>query len=197
MYRKLTSPWVLLIVAIGLVTISACAHKTVTNESAMTQTAEDEALKAAREAEMARQERLARERALELQQLQEAAAQRELMAARNRFLYEDVYFEYNKADLLPEAQDVISRKALWLYDNPEATVIIEGHCDERGTNEFNMLLGEKRAGNVKTFLIGLGVGPERMLTVSYGEERPVDPAHDEEAWAKNRRVHFLIREAGR
>lgn len=194
---KLKSSWVLLIAMLALVVIGACAPKNVTTETAMSQTAEDAALKAAREAEMAQQERVAREKALEAQRLQAAAAQRELMTARNRFLYEDVYFEFNKADLLPEAQDVISRKALWLYDNPDVGVIIEGHCDERGTDEFNMLLGEKRAGNVKTFLISLGVGSERMLTVSYGEEQPVDPGHDEEAWAKNRRVHFLIKEAGR
>jgi peptidoglycan-associated lipoprotein len=79
-------------------------------------------------------------------------------------------------------------------DNPDAKVIVEGHCDERGTNQFNMLLGEKRAGNVKTFLIGLGIDSQRIATVSFGEELPVDPGHDEEAWAKNRRVHFRIKE---
>ena len=174
--------------------IAACAQKNVTSETAMTPSAEEESLAAAQAEEMARQRELERQRAREMQQLQEAAAQRELLAARNRFLYEDVYFAFNRADLLAEAQDVISRKLLWLLDNPDVIVIVEGHCDERGSNEFNMLLGEKRAGNVKTFLIGLGINRERIVTLSFGKELPVDPGHNEEAWAKNRRVHFRIQE---
>ncbi len=173
--------------------LCACAQRSVTSETTATQSAEEEAL-AARAAELARQQAIERQRARELQQLQIEAARREQMVARNAFVYEDVYFEFNRAELLSDAQDVISRKALWLYDNPEVAVIIEGHCDERGTNEFNMLLGEKRAGNVKTFLIGLGINRERMLTVSFGEELPVDSGHNEEAWSKNRRVHFRLKE---
>jgi len=168
----------------------ACAQKNVTSDTTTTQSAEE----AARAAELARQQALERQRALEVQQIQQEAARREQMAARNIFLYEDIYFEFNRAELLPEAQDVISRKALWLFDNPEVDVIIEGHCDERGSNEFNMLLGEKRAGSVKTFLIGLGIDRERLLAVSFGKELPVDPGHNEEAWSKNRRVHFRIKE---
>jgi len=172
----------------------ACAQKNVTSEATATQSSEDEALAATRAAELAQQQELERQRALEMQQLQQEAARREQMAARNIFQYEDVYFEFNRAELLSEAQDVISRKALWLWDHPDVSVIIEGHCDERGSEEFNMLLGEKRAGSVKTFLIGLGINPERLLAVSFGKELPVDPGHNEEAWSKNRRVHFRIKE---
>jgi peptidoglycan-associated lipoprotein len=170
--------------------IDACAQKNVTTESDMSTSAEDEA----RAEEMARQQALERQRARELQALQEAAALREAMAARNTFEYADVYFEFNRADLSPEAQDVISRKVLWLMDNPDVSVIVEGHCDERGTNAFNMLLGNKRAGRVLTFLISLGINRERIVAVSFGEELPVDPRSIEEAWAKNRRVHFRIKE---
>lgn len=172
----------------------ACAQKNVTSEPTATQSSEEEALAAARAAELARQQEMERQRALEIQQLQQEAARREQMAARNIFLYEDIYFAFNRAELLSEAQDVINRKALWFFDHPDVSVIIEGHCDERGSNEFNMLLGEKRAGNVKTYLIGLGINSERMLAVSFGKELPVDPGHNEEAWSKNRRVHFRIKE---
>ena len=177
----------LLLLLTCLMMIGACAQKSATPEPTMATSEDQDALAAARAAEMARQQEL------EMQRLQEEAARREQMAARNLFLYEDVYFAFNRADLSSVAQDALNRKILWLLDNPGVQVVVEGHCDERGTNEFNMLLGEKRAGNVKTFLIGLGVDSERLLTISYGEELPVDPGHNEEAWAKNRRVHFKIR----
>ena len=170
--------------------ICACAQNNIQTETEISQSAEDAALAE----EMARQQEMERQRARELHALQEAAAQREAMAARNTFEYEDVYFEFNRADLLPEAQDVISRKVLWLMDNPDVSIIVEGHCDERGTNAFNMLLGHKRAGSVLTFLISLGINRERIVAVSFGEELPVDPRSTEEAWAKNRRVHFKIKE---
>ena len=75
---------------------------------------------------------------------------------------------------------------------PDVTVIIEGHCDERGTNEYNMALGDRRAESAKSFLVDFGIALERLATVSYGEERPFDPRHNKEAWAKNRRAHFVI-----
>ena len=74
----------------------------------------------------------------------------------------------------------------------DVTVTIQGHCDERGTNEYNLALGDRRADSTKTFLVDLGISASRLTTVSYGEERPVDPRHNEEAWAKNRRAHFVI-----
>ena len=74
----------------------------------------------------------------------------------------------------------------------DATATIEGHCDERGTNEYNLDLGDRRAESAKAFLTDLGIDPARLTTISYGEERPVDPRHMEEAWAKNRRDHFVV-----
>ena len=105
-------------------------------------------------------------------------------------MQEDVYFEFDKSTLTPAAQDNLLRKAEWLRENPDATATVEGHCDERGTNEYNLALGDRRAQSAKAFLTDLGIDPSRLSTISYGEERPVDPRSNEEAWAKNRRAHF-------
>ena len=107
-------------------------------------------------------------------------------------MQEDIYFEFDKSTLTPAAQDNLLQKAEWLRENPDATVTIEGNCDERGTSEYNLALGDRRAEAAKAFLVDLGIDPMRMTTISYGEERPVDPRQNEEAWAKNRRDHFVV-----
>jgi peptidoglycan-associated lipoprotein len=107
-------------------------------------------------------------------------------------MQEDIYFAFDKSTLTPTAQDNLLRKAEWLRENPDATVTIEGNCDERGTAEYNLALGDRRAESAKAFLVDLGIDPMRLTTISYGEERPVDPRHNEEAWAKNRRDHFVV-----
>jgi len=107
-------------------------------------------------------------------------------------MQEDIYFAFDKSTLTPAAQDNLLRKAEWLRANREATITIEGHCDERGTNEYNLALGDRRAEAAKDFLVDLGIDAARIKTISYGEERPVDPRHNEEAWAKNRRDHFVV-----
>ncbi len=101
-----------------------------------------------------------------------------------------VYFDFDKYGLSPEAQSALQYNAEVLKKNPQINVVAEGHCDERGTAEYNLALGERRAGSVAEFLSTLGVAPNRMSTVSFGSELPVDPAHNEEAWAKNRRVYL-------
>jgi peptidoglycan-associated lipoprotein len=112
--------------------------------------------------------------------------------ALNEFLHENVNFEFDSAVLTAMGQQVLQRKAAWLNANPSASVTIEGHCDERGTNEYNLALGERRAASAKAFLVDLGIAAARLKTVSYGEERPLDPASTEEAWAKNRRAQFKL-----
>lgn len=107
-------------------------------------------------------------------------------------MQEDIYFEFDKSTLTPAAQDSLLRKAEWLRENPDATATIEGHCDNRGTNEYNLALGDRRAESAKAFLVDLGIEASRLTTISYGEERPVDPRNNEEAWAKNRRDHFVV-----
>ena len=116
----------------------------------------------------------------------------EVKAVIEEFPNEDIRFEFDRSNLLPEAQDNLRAKAKWLMAHPDVSAIIEGHCDERGTNEYNMALGDRRAGSAETFLVDLGVEASRLKTISYGEEKPLDPGQNEEAWAKNRRVHFVI-----
>jgi peptidoglycan-associated lipoprotein len=135
-------------------------------------------------------EEMERQQGIEEQRLQEEMERKE--AARNMFLTEDIFFEFDSSALLPDAQMILKKKAEWLINNPDVTVTIEGHCDERGTNEYNLALGDRRAESIKTFLMDLGIAGSRLNCISYGEERPVDPRHNEEAWAKNRRGHFTI-----
>ena len=122
---------------------------------------------------------------------EEASAAR---MARERFENDDVYFEYDSSALLPAGQTILMEKAEWLRNNPQASIVIEGHTDERGTVEYNLALGDRRAESVRTFIMELGVDTSRIRTVSYGEESPVDTGHDESAWARNRRAHFFIEE---
>ena len=106
---------------------------------------------------------------------------------------QDVYFEFDQATLTPQARETLVKNGQWLRINRDVVITIEGHCDERGTNEYNLALGDRRAETVKIFLADLGIQSSRLKTISYGEERPADPNHSESAWAKNRRAHFLIR----
>lgn len=107
-------------------------------------------------------------------------------------MQEDIYFDFDKATLTPAAQDNLLRKAEWLRENDDVTVTIEGHCDSRGTNEYNLALGDRRAESAKAFLIDLGIAASRITTISYGEERPVCTQQNEECWAKNRRDNFVV-----
>jgi peptidoglycan-associated lipoprotein len=107
-------------------------------------------------------------------------------------MQEDIYFEFDKSTLTPAAQDNLLKKADWLRENPDVTATIEGHCDERGTNEYNLALGDRRAESAKAFLVDLGIDASRLTTISYGEERPVCSEKTEECWAKNRRGHFVV-----
>jgi peptidoglycan-associated lipoprotein len=112
--------------------------------------------------------------------------------ARTAFENTDIYFEFDKFELTPEARKVLADKAAFLNSHTKIKTRIEGHCDERGTAAYNLALGERRAKAAQDYLVFLGIGSERVSTVSYGEEKPVDPGHNETAWAKNRRAHFDI-----
>jgi peptidoglycan-associated lipoprotein len=108
-------------------------------------------------------------------------------------MYEDVPFKKGSYQLSAEAREILLRKAEFLHRYPETTVIIEGHTDEKGSREFNITFGERRSGEVKSFLIKQGIESERLIAVSYGRERPIDTRNTEAARAKNRRVHFTIK----
>lgn len=103
-----------------------------------------------------------------------------------------VFFDYDSAELAAPAQAALTENATVLKRYPSWTVTIEGHCDERGTAEYNLALGERRAVAARTYLASLGIPADRLRTVSYGKEFPFDPGHDDAAYAKNRRAHFVI-----
>jgi peptidoglycan-associated lipoprotein len=105
----------------------------------------------------------------------------------NQVVGNTVQFGYNKYDLEPSAQAILRGQASWLNQNPSRTVTIEGHADERGTREYNLGLGERRANAVKQYLVSLGLSAGRVKTISYGKERPICVSSDEACWAKNRR----------
>jgi peptidoglycan-associated lipoprotein len=107
--------------------------------------------------------------------------------------FQDIHFDYDKITLNPEAKESLNKLGEWLLKNTSVQVLVEGHCDDRGTAEYNLALGERRAHAAKKYLIQLGINADRISTISYGKERPLDPGHSEAAWAKNRRDHFLYR----
>jgi peptidoglycan-associated lipoprotein len=105
---------------------------------------------------------------------------------------EDVHFDFDKYNIRPDARLILKRNYQVLQGAPGAEVFVEGHCDERGTVEYNLALGQRRANAARDYLISLGMDAGQVSTVSYGEERPLDPRQTEDAWAKNRRCHFVI-----
>jgi peptidoglycan-associated lipoprotein len=112
--------------------------------------------------------------------------------AQSRGYIADAFFEYNDSSLSSDAQTALTNSATWLKKNGQYNLLIEGHCDERGTEQYNLALGDRRANQAKEYLVTLGVDAARIRTVSYGEERPFDPGHDESAWSKNRRDHLVL-----
>ena len=103
-----------------------------------------------------------------------------------------VFFDFDKYNLKPAGRETTEALAAWLNKNPSVTLTLEGHADERGTREYNLALGERRANSVRDYLIALGINAGRLTTVSYGEERPAVPGSYEEAWAQNRRTQFVV-----
>lgn len=105
---------------------------------------------------------------------------------------QDAFFSFDESTLTPDAQAALTASANWLKQNAQYSLLIEGHCDERGTEQYNLALGDRRASAARDFLVTLGVDTGRIRTISYGLDRPFDPAHNEAAWAKNRRAHLVI-----
>ena len=188
--------WTITALALAVLVIfftAACSKTKISSEPVTMPTAEEEAARRAQEE--ARQRELERQKALAEENLQEDSLPSERAPDdKTRFENEDVYFDFDSIQLTPQAQEILTKKGIWLRDNPAATVTIEGHCDNRGTNEYNLALGEGRAQSAKAFLMDLGVDVSKIRTISYGEERPIDPQQTEGAWAKNRRAHFVIEE---
>ena len=104
----------------------------------------------------------------------------------------DIHFGYNDYTIQPQDSSILRTNATWLQDHPNANVQVEGNCDERGSEEYNIALGAKRAQSAKDYLATLGVSPSRISTISYGKELPVCQEHDESCWQQNRRDHFVV-----
>jgi peptidoglycan-associated lipoprotein len=103
-----------------------------------------------------------------------------------------IHFDYDKSDIRSDARDILSENGRSLTDHPTATIRIEGNCDERGTEQYNLALGERRANSARDYLVNYGVNASRLTTISYGESHPVEPGHSEDAWSKNRRADFTV-----
>ncbi|MFW6283907.1 MAG: peptidoglycan-associated lipoprotein Pal [Desulfosalsimonas sp.] len=159
------------------------ADQAGTSETGLT-----DAEKQAREEEQRRAEM--EEQDIEARKKAEQEARQTEAEAREQFVNEKVYFEFDDSALTSEARDVLRDKIKWLRDNPDQCVTIEGHCDERGTDEYNLALGSRRAESVKKFIVKAGIDAARLSTISYGEERPAVEDSGEDAWAKNRRAEF-------
>ncbi|MBM4305533.1 MAG: peptidoglycan-associated lipoprotein Pal [Deltaproteobacteria bacterium] len=203
MKRKSYIVSIIFILCIGLI-LMGCPKKTVVkDEPSAKEAARIEAERKAKEEKEAR--RIAEEKAKEEAKLKEEAAKRELersLQAKQTpgiegVVYESsllkpIRFDFDKYDIRPSDAEILKANAAVLKKYPGLKIQIEGHCDERGTNEYNLALGERRASSTKKYLNSLGIGTDRISTISYGEEKPLDPAHNEDAWAKNRRANFLI-----
>jgi peptidoglycan-associated lipoprotein len=161
----------------------------------------ERAAKEAREAQEAKERELARLKEEEAKMAQSRELEKSLVAKKERGiegevyeskLLKDIYFDYDKYEVRREDEGILRENAAFLKKNPKMKIQIEGHCDERGTAEYNLALGERRANSTKRYLVSLGITSDRISTISYGEERPLDPSKNEEAWAKNRRAHIVV-----
>lgn len=189
MMRKIMMLGFVLVFAFGsMFMMASCAKKQITTGEAAKPAMETKGEKIA-EKDMEAEKKGEAERKAELAALEK---EQRLRSEVRVFESEKIYFDFDKSELKPEARAVLDKKAAWLRANPDYKVRIEGNCDERGTNEYNMALGERRANAAWKYLNALGVSGNRMTTISYGEERPADPAHNEQAWAKNRRDEFKL-----
>jgi len=200
----------ILILCFGLI-LTGCPKKTLVKEEPSIKRAEEltaerekaaklEAERAAKEKE-AREKELARIREEEAKKAREKEFEKSLVAKKEpgiegeileSKLLKDIHFDFDKYDIHPGDAQILKENATLLVKHPTIKIQIEGHCDERGTIEYNLALGERRANSAKKYLTSLGISADRVSTISYGKERPLDPGHNEEAWAKNRRDHFII-----
>ena len=180
MHPSLRSGLILILLIPSLMTLPACAKYTrVVKKETKTETKQTE---------------IDRQKELEAERQRKKAEQKRFRAAKTQFMIEDIYFKKGSYRLQPESRTVLYRKAEFLKKYPQVSAIIEGHTDERGSRETNIAFGDRRAGEVKSFLIREGIQRVRLIPVSYGKERPVDTRKTEKARAKNRRVHFVIKE---
>jgi peptidoglycan-associated lipoprotein len=172
------------------VMLSGCPKKTVVKEEPSVKSAEElEARKDAKEADKIKEEEVKKEFEKSLVAQKTPGIEGVVIESK---MIKDIHFDFDKYNIRPEEAEVLRENSALLRKYPVMKFQVEGHCDERGTGEYNLALGERRANSIKSYLVSLGIEPGRIATISYGEERPFDQRHTEEAWAKNRRGHFVI-----
>lgn len=184
MKKHFTLIGLLLIFTLSMTAFSGCADKkSIVKDD--TTAADDEAAHRAREQADREAARRARE-----QTDREAA-----MRARDAALLttQNIYFDYDQSSIRPDARETLKTNATIFTHKSAQSIVVEGYCDERGTDEYNMALGQRRAQEAKQYLVNLGIRASRIQTISYGEENPLDPRSTEEAWAKNRRAEFRLK----
>jgi peptidoglycan-associated lipoprotein len=191
--KDIISGFTLLLIMTVLFFAGACSQKSSRVDTSAG-TGLSTTQKAAAEEEEARRKAEAERQAAQSRAAGAAATQgtQKVMTEVEAFESEPIYFDFDRSEIKAEYRPVLEKKAAFLKARPEYTVRIEGHCDERGTAEYNVALGEKRALSVKDYLVALGVPAKRISTISYGEERPAVRGQDEAAWAKNRRAEFRL-----
>jgi len=179
---------IILILCFGLI-LMGCPKKTVVKEEPSVKRAEE--LAAGKEKAAKEEAKKAREKEFEKSLIakKEPGIEGEILESK---LLKDIHFNFDKYDIRSGDAEVLKGNAALLMKHPTVKIQIEGHCDERGTIEYNLALGERRANSAKGYLVSLGMPADRISTISYGKEKPLDPGHNEEAWAKNRRDHFII-----
>jgi len=191
----------ILILCIGLI-MTGCPKKTVLKEEPSTKKSEEAARIEAERAKEAKEREAARIKEEEAKKEQEKKEFEQSLVPKKTpgiegevfetKLLKDINFNFDKYDIRPGDTEILKGNATLLVKFPNVKIQIEGHCDERGTVEYNLALGERRANSTKNYLISLGISANRIAIISYGKERPMDPGHNEDAWAKNRRAHSVI-----
>ena len=192
MKRNLTIATLVIFTFSAFFLLSCCAKKQVVKEEM--EVAPTEKVAEAKEEPMAKEEKAveeAKETKIEqLEEIDEGKAYKERRAA--KFEAESIYFDFDKSSIRPEYRSTLEEKADFLKAYQGDKVRIEGNCDERGTNEYNLALGDRRAKSAEAFLVSLGISPDRIATISYGEEKPLALGHNEDSWSQNRRDDFVI-----
>jgi len=189
-----------LILCLGLL-FGGCPKKTVVKEQPSVQMSEEAGRLEADRAAKDKERELGKIKEEEAKKAREGDFEKSLVAKREpgiegevfeSKLLKDIHFDFDKYDIRPGDAGILSENATLLKKNPKVKIQIEGHCDEKGTVEYNLALGERRANSTKDHLVSLGISSDRISTISYGKEKPLDPGHNEEAWAKNRRAHVIV-----
>jgi len=165
----------------SLIFFSGCAKKEVVKEESAT-----------KEQTMAAKQSGAEEKRTAKEGPATATTEEAAAMAKREKIFVDIHFDFDKYNLKPEAREILKKQGDWLASHATASVLIEGNCDERGTEEYNLALGQRRADAAKKYFVELGLDKKKIKTISYGKDRPLDPGHNEEAWAKNRRDHFVL-----